>query len=79
LILFLIYQASALLFVARPTFAPFSDPGVSAIDERVGGLPIDFQLVLNRNVSAGAYGVETSEPSLVTNAARLEERQILEI
>jgi hypothetical protein len=79
LILFLIYQASGLLFVARPTFAAFSDPGVSALDERVPSLPIDFQLVLNRNVSTGAYAVETDEPSLVKNADHLEERQILEI
>lgn len=79
LILFLIYQLSGLLFVARPTFAPFSDPGASVVSDSERGLPIDFQLVLNPNVSTAAYAVETTEPSLVKNADRLQERQILEI
>jgi len=78
LILFLIYQVMA-LFVPRPTFAAFSDPGVSTIANQERGLPIDFQWVLNRNVAAGAYEVETTEPRLVKNADSLEERQILEI
>lgn len=79
LILFLLYQASALLFTPQPTFAAFSDPGMSGLANDVRDLPIDFQLVLNSNVSSGAYAFETDEPSLVRNADRLEERQILEI
>jgi uncharacterized membrane protein YgcG len=79
LILFLIYQLGALLFVAKPTFKPFADQGVPAVVDRGRGLAIDFQLVLNPNVSAGWYGVETTEPSLVRNADKLGERQILEI
>jgi hypothetical protein len=79
LILFLIYQASGLLFVSRPTFTPFADQGVSTVANSERGLPIDFQLLLNRNVSTGTYEVETSEPHFVKNSDRLEERQILEI
>ena len=79
LILFLIYQASGLLFVSRPTFTPFADQGVSTVANSERGLPIDFQLLLNRNVSTGTYEVETSEPHFVKNSGRLEERQILEI
>jgi hypothetical protein len=79
LILFLIYQVSGLLFVARPAFTPFADQGVSTVANSERGLPIDFQLLLNRNVSTGTYEVETSEPRFVKNSDRLEERQILEI
>jgi hypothetical protein len=79
LILFLIYQLSGLLFVARPVFTSFADQGVSTVANSERGLPIDFQLLLNRNVSTGSYEVETSEPRFVKNSDRLEERQILEI
>jgi len=79
LILFLLYQATAMLFTPQPTFAAFSDPGMSALANDVRDLPIDFQLVLNSNVSSGAYAFETDEPTLVRNADRLEERQVLEI
>lgn len=79
LILFLLYQATAILFTPQPTFAAFSDPGMSALANNVRDVPIDFQLVLNSNVSSGAYAFETDEPTLVRNADRLEERQVIEI
>jgi hypothetical protein len=78
-ILFLIYQASGFLFAARPTFAPFADQGVAAVAHERGALPIDFQLVLDRNVSGGDYSVTTDQPRLVTNAPEPEDRQIIEI
>jgi hypothetical protein len=78
-ILFVIYQASGLLFAAQPTFAPFADHGVAAIAHEKGALPIDFQLVLDPNVSGGDYSVTTDQPRLVTNAPEPEDRQIIEI
>jgi hypothetical protein len=78
-ILFLIYQASGFLFAAQPTFAPFADHGVAAVAHEKGALPIDFQLVLDPNVSGGDYSVTTDQPRLVTNAPETEERQIIEI
>jgi hypothetical protein len=78
-ILFLIYQASGFLFAAQPTFAPFADHGVAAVAHEKGMLPIDFQLVLDPNVSGGDYSVTTDQPRLVTNAPEPEDRQIIEI
>ena len=77
-ILFLIYQATGYLFAAKPTFAPFADPGVAAVAHEKGALPINFELVLDPNVSGGDYSVTTDQPRLVTNAPP-EDRQILEI
>jgi hypothetical protein len=79
LILFLVYQATALLFAAQPVFTPFSDPGVAGISDAKGALPIDFQMVLNPNVTAGDYLVKTDAPNLVTNAGGLYDRETLEI
>lgn len=78
-ILFLIYQASGLLFAAQPTFAPFADHGVAAVAHEKGALPINFELVLDPNVSGGDYSVTTDQPRLVTNAPEPEDRQIIEI
>jgi hypothetical protein len=78
-ILFLIYQASGFLFATQPTFAPFADHGVAAVAHEKGALPIDFQLVLDPNVSGGDYSVTTDQPRLVTNDAEPEDRQIIEI
>ena len=78
-ILFLIYQASGFLFAAQPTFAPFADHGVAAVAHEKGALPIDFQLVLDPNVSGGDYSVTTDQTRLVTNAAETEDRQVIEI
>jgi hypothetical protein len=78
-ILFLVYQASGLLFAPQPTFAPFADHGVAAVAHEKGSLPIDFQLVLDPNVSGGEYSVTTDQPRLVTNAPEAEDRQIIEI
>jgi hypothetical protein len=78
-ILFLVYQASAFLFATQPTFAPFADHGVAAVAHKKGALPIDFELVLDPNVSGGDYSVTTDQPRLVTNAPEPEDRQIIEI
>ena len=78
LLLLLIYKASGLLAGAQPTFAAFSDPGVSDLADEKAGLPIDFQFVLNPNVSAGEYEVETQGTSLIQNPVRLPQREILE-
>lgn len=78
LLLLLIYKASGLLFAGQPTFAAFSDPGVSDLADEKAGLPIDFQFVLNPNVSAGEYKVETQGTSLVQNPVPLPQREILE-
>ena len=78
LLLLIIYKASGLMFGAQPTFAAFSDPGMSDLADRKAGLPIDFQFVLNPNVSAGSYKVETQGTSLVQNSDRLPGREILE-
>jgi hypothetical protein len=77
-LLLLLFKATGYLFVAKPTFTAFSDPGVAAIGNQKGLLPLDFQLLLNPNVSAGDYSV-TSETPLVTNSEKLENRQVLEI
>ena len=78
-VLFLIYQASALLFATQPTFAPFADHGVAAVAQEKGALPINFALVLDSNVSGGDYSVTHDQPRLVTNRAEPEDRQIIEI
>jgi hypothetical protein len=78
-LLFLLFKATGYLFVAKPTFAAFSDPGVARISNEKGLLPLDFQLVLNPNVSAGDYSVTSEAPQLVTNTEKLENRQMLEI
>ncbi|HEY5839358.1 MAG TPA: PKD domain-containing protein [Pyrinomonadaceae bacterium] len=78
-LLFLIYQASALLFATQPTFAPFADQGVAAVAHKKGAVPIDFELVLDRNVSGGDYSVTTDQARLITNSPKAEDRQIIEI
>ncbi|MFZ0751358.1 MAG: PKD domain-containing protein [Pyrinomonadaceae bacterium] len=78
-VLFLIYQASGLLFATQPTFAPFADHGVAAVATEKGALPINFELVLDRNVSGGDYSVTTDQPRLITNSPEPEDRQIIEI
>jgi hypothetical protein len=78
-ILFLIYQASGLLFATQPTFTPFADQGVAAVAHDKGALPIDFELVLDPNVSGGDYSVTTDQPRLVMSAPEPEDRQIIEI
>jgi PKD domain-containing protein len=77
-LLLLLFKATGYLFAAKPTFTAFSDPGVAAVGNQKGLLPLDFQLLLNPNVSAGDYAV-TSETPLVTNTERLENRQVLEL
>ena len=77
-LLLLLFKATGYLFAAKPTFSAFSDPGMAAIGNEKGLLPLDFQLLLNPNVSAGDYSV-TSETPLVTNTEKLENRQVLEI
>ena len=79
MLLLLLFKATGYLFAAKPTFAAFSDPGVAGIGNAKGVLPLDFQLVLNPNVSAGDYSVTSEAPQLVTNGERLEKRQMLEI
>ena len=79
IILFLIYQASGLLFATQPTFAPFADQGVAAVAHEKGALPINFEMVLDRNVSGGDYSVTTNEARLVKNSAEPEDRQVIEI
>ena len=78
-VLFLLYQASGLLFATQPTFAPFADHGVAAVAQEKGALPINFELVLDSNVSGGDYSVTHDQPRLVTNAPEPEDRQIIEI
>ena len=75
----MLYQASGLLFAARPTFAPFADQGVAAVAHKKGALPIDFELVLDRNVSAGDYSVTMDQARLITNSPEPKDRQIIEI
>lgn len=77
-LLLLLFKATGYLFAAKPTFTAYSDPGVAAIGNQKGLLPLDFQLLLNPNVSAGDYSV-TSDTALVTNSEKLESRQVLEI
>ena len=78
-VLFLIYQASGLLFATQPTFAPFADQGVAAVAHKKGAVPIDFELVLDSNVSGGDYSVTTDQARLITNSPEPEDRQIIEI
>jgi hypothetical protein len=78
-VLFLMYQASGLLFATQPTFAPFADQGVAAVAHEKGAVPIDFELVLDRNVSGGDYSVTTDQARLITNSPEPEDRQIIEI
>jgi hypothetical protein len=78
-VLFLIYQASAILFATQPTFAPFADQGVAAVAHKKGAVPIDFELVLDSNVSGGDYSVTTEQARLITNSPEPEDRQIIEI
>jgi hypothetical protein len=78
-VLFLLYQASGFLLAAQPTFAPFADHGVAAVAHEKGALPIDFELVLDSNVSGGDYSVTTDQARLITNSPDLEDRQIIEI
>lgn len=79
LLLLLLFKATGYLFAAKPTFAAFSDPGAARISNEKGLLPLDFQLVLNPNVSAGDYSVMSDAPQLITNTAKLDNRQVLEI
>jgi hypothetical protein len=79
LILFLIYKASGVLFAAQPTFAPYPDSGVGAVAHEKGLVPLDFHMVLEPNVSGGAYSVSTTEPRLVRNAPEAADRQTFEI
>jgi hypothetical protein len=79
LLLYLIYRATGYLFAAQPTFTTFSDPGISNLENATGGAPIDFQLVLNPNVSAVQSYVDTAAPSLIANTNRLGDREIVEI
>ena len=79
IILFLVYQASGLLFATQPTFAPFADQGAAAVAHEKGALPINFELVLDPNVSGGDYSVTTDEARLIKNSAEPEDRQIIEI
>ena len=74
----LIYKASGLLFAAQPTFAAFSDPGVSDLADEKAGLPIDFQFVLDPNVSAADYKIDTQGTSLLQNPVGPPQREILE-
>ena len=78
-LLLLLFKATGYLFVAKPTFTAFSDPGVAGISNQKGLLPLDFQLVLNPNVSAGDYSVTSEASQLITNTDKLESRQMLEI
>jgi hypothetical protein len=78
-VLFLIYQAAGFLFATQPTFAPFADQGVAAVAHKEGAVPIDFELVLDRNVSGGDYSVTTDQTRLITNSPGSEDRQIIEI
>ena len=78
-LLLLLFKATSYLFAAKPTFTAFSDPGVAGISNQKGLLPLDFQLVLNPNVSAGDYSVTSEGSHLVTNTDKLESRQVLEI
>lgn len=78
-VLFLIYQAAGFLFATQPTFAPFADQGVAAVAHKKGAVPIDFELVLDRNVSGGDYSVTTDQVRLITNSPGTEDRQIIEI
>jgi len=78
-LLLLLFKATGYLFAAKPTFTAVSDPGVAGISNQKGLLPLDFQLVLNPNVSAGDYSVTSEASQLITNTDRLESRQVLEI
>lgn len=78
LLLFLLFKATGYLFVAKPTFAAFSDPGVATIGKQKN-LPLDFQLVLNPNISAGDYAVTSEAPQLIMDRNKLADRQVLEI
>jgi hypothetical protein len=78
-LLLLLFKATAYMFVAKPTFAAFSDPGVARIGSAKGLLPLDFQLVLNPNVSTGDYSVTNEASQFITNTDKLESRQMLEI
>ena len=78
LLLLSVFKASGYLFTAKPTFAAFSDPGVATAGNRKS-LPLDFQLVLNPNISAGDYSVMSEAPQLITDRNRLGDRQVLEI
>lgn len=78
-VLFLIYQASGYLFAAKPTFAPFADKGVAAVAQEKGAVPINFELVLDRNVSGGDYSVTTEQARLVMSVPEAKDRQTFEI
>jgi len=72
------FKASGYLFMAKPTFAAFSDPGVATIGKQ-RDLPLDFQLLLNPNVSAGDYSITSEGPQLIMDRAKSGDRQVLEI
>ena len=78
LLLFSLFKATGYLFVAKPTFAAFSDPGVATIGKQKN-LPLDFQLVLNPNIPAGDYSVTSEAPQLIMDRNKLADRQVLEI
>jgi len=79
LLLLGLFKATAYLFTAKPMFAAVSDPGVAAITNKKGLLPLEFQLVLSPNVSTGDYSVTSNDPQLIKNLDRLQDRQVLEI
>jgi hypothetical protein len=54
-----IYQASKL------TFRPVADPGVAHLEHGAEPLGINFEMVLNPNVSEAQYELETDETSFV--------------
>ena len=62
----------------RPTFRPHADVGAARL-AGTGALPIDFQLHLIPNVSAGQYTIDTEAESLITKTRGSEERQVIEI
>ena len=78
-VLFLIYQASGFLLATKPTFAPFADQGVAAVAHKKGAVPIDFELVLDSNVSGGDYSITTDQTRLIKNSPEPEDRQTIEI
>lgn len=79
LLLLSLFKATGYLFTAKPTFTAISDPGVAAIGSQKGLLPLDFQMVLNPNVSAGDYSVTSEASQLIMNQNKLGDRQVLEI
>lgn len=59
------YQAWKMYLASQLTFKAVTDPGVTDLEQSKEGMGIDFELVLDPNISEGQYELETDEPSFI--------------